>query len=178
MHFGPALTHASGSAAAISASGTTGDAVYSGQGWSGGIALGGVVAPNLIVHGVLLATGADNPDVKLAGTSIGQGRASADVYAFGGGATYYVEPFNLYVSGSLLAAQFELGQGDVARNLVYDSKLGLGFEAMVGKEWWVSSDWGLGAAAEFVGASMKDKTVSDIRWTTTSFALLFSATYN
>jgi len=178
MHFGPALTHASGSAAAISPSGTMGDAVYAGPGVSGGIALGGVVAPNFIVHGVLLATSVDNPDVKLAGTSIGQARTSASVLAIGGGATYYVEPFNLYLSGNLLGAQFELGGRDSGTNQVYDSKGGLGFEAMVGKEWWASSEWGLGAAAEFVGASMKDKNVSDIRWTTTSFALLFSATYN
>jgi len=178
MHLGPALTHASGSSAGISAGGTTGDAVYSGIGASMGIAIGGVVAPNLILHGVLLLTSADNPDVTLAGRSVGQSTGSATVAAFGGGATYYFEPFNLYLSGNLLAAQFELDAGPDAPNLVYDTKLGLGFEAMVGKEWWVSPDWGLGAAAELIGASMKDKNDADIRWTTTSFALLFSATYN
>ena len=59
--------------------------------------------------------------------------------------------FNLYFSGNLLAAQFELGGGPAAGNLVYDSKLGFGFEPMVEKEWWVSSDWGLGVAGEAMG---------------------------
>lgn len=143
-----------------------------------GIALGGVVAPNLIVHGVFLFTITDNPDVTLAGTSVGQSRSSADVFAFGGGATYYFEPFNLYLSGNLLAAQFELDAGADSSNVVYQSKFGLGVEALVGKEWWVSPEWGLGVSAEFIGASMKDKNDGDVRWTTTSFALLFSATCN
>jgi hypothetical protein len=178
MHFGPAWTHASGSSAAISPGGTTGDAVFSGQGFSFGIALGGVIAPNLVLHGVFLFAATDNPDVTLAGTSVGQSRSSAAVYALGGGATYYVEPFNLYLSGNLVTAFLELDAGDGAGHLVYESNAGLGFEGMVGKEWWVSPDWGIGVAAEFIGASMKDKNDSDIRWTTTSFALLFSSTYN
>ncbi|HEY4186650.1 MAG TPA: hypothetical protein VGP07_16350 [Polyangia bacterium] len=40
---------------------------------------------------------------------------------------------------------------------------GLGFQGMVGKEWWVSSEWGLGVAAEVIFAGdMKDKNSSAV----------------
>lgn len=48
---------------------------------------------------------------------------------------------------------------------------------MVGKEWWVSDNWGLGVAANFMVGSMKDKDY-DTRWTGLSTSILFSATYN
>ena len=48
---------------------------------------------------------------------------------------------------------------------------------MIGKEFWVSDHWGLGAALEFAGGwAMKDKDNPDFSWSATSFNLLFSAT--
>ena len=60
-----------------------------------------------------------------------------------------------------------------------NSKTGLGFQAMVGKEWWVTADWGLGVAADLLLSSMKDDpAVSNDTYSATTFGLLFSATYN
>jgi hypothetical protein len=50
---------------------------------------------------------------------------------------------------------------------------------MVGKEWWVSSDWGIGVAGRFHFASMGDTVgVYDTRLRTSVLSLLFSASYN
>ncbi len=50
---------------------------------------------------------------------------------------------------------------------------------MVGKEWWVTDNWGVGVAAELLLSSMKDDpVVSDATYSATTFGLLFSATYN
>ena len=55
----------------------------------------------------------------------------------------------------------------------------LGFYASLGagKEWWVSSNWGLGVAAVARLASLKLKDY-DARLTATSISMLFTATYN
>jgi hypothetical protein len=50
---------------------------------------------------------------------------------------------------------------------------------MVGKEWWVTQDWGLGLAGQFQVASMKDHPDGvSTRMTAETFSLLFSATFN
>jgi hypothetical protein len=119
-------------------------------------AFGGAVTPNLIVFGELLGMGVSDPKATLNGA-------------------YYVEPMNLYFSGTLTFSQ--LSFDDKNSSTKAESEIGFGFSAALGKEWWVSTDWGLGAAALFQFASMKDKGI-DARITALGFALLFSATYN
>jgi hypothetical protein len=48
---------------------------------------------------------------------------------------------------------------------------------MVGKEWWVSANWGLGVAGIVHLASMKS-TNEDSRVTAETLSLVLSATYN
>jgi len=47
----------------------------------------------------------------------------------------------------------------------------------VGKDWWVSENWGLGAAAQLLLGSAKDRN-ADANWSTAAVALMFTATYN
>jgi hypothetical protein len=102
---------------------------------------------------------------------------SAGLFGLGVGATYYLQPFNLYVSGALATLQVSIS--DANDNEVYASKFGFGAQAIVGKEWWVSSEWGLGVAFEIIGAAhMRDKDDSSVTWAGRAFSLLFSATYN
>jgi hypothetical protein len=84
-------------------------------------------------------------------------------------------PLNLYLSGSLLLQQILL---DKSYSDGSDGQLatGLGLSFMVGKEWWVSSDWGLGVAAQLFVASARDQ--SGTTWNTGTLAILFSATWN
>jgi hypothetical protein len=51
-------------------------------------------------------------------------------------------------------------------------------DGVVGKEWWISQNWGFGLAGEFIAASMKDETDPKVTWTASAYSLLFSATYN
>jgi len=148
----------------------------SGGSLSIGIALGGAITPNLIVFGTLFFSGLGMPDVSVGGFASGTSNGSAVVTGIGPGVAYYLEPFNVYFSGTLGAMAFEMD--DVNGNAIYQTKAGIGCQILVGKEWWISQDWGLGVAGEFVGASMKDKSDNGITWSATAFSLLFSTTYN
>ncbi|HMC93285.1 MAG TPA: hypothetical protein VKO16_00795, partial [Polyangia bacterium] len=63
-------------------------------------------------------------------------------------------------------------------NQLDTSKLGLASDLQVGKEWWVSPDWGLGIAAQLIGGSLKDQNDPSLSWSAGALSLLFSATYN
>jgi hypothetical protein len=170
MHIGGGATHVSGADAygeALTASGGSG---------SLGIALGGAIVPNLIVFGNLFGSGISKPTLTIAGLGSGTSDSSVAVSGIGPGVAYYFERINLYLSGTLAAMHVEID--DVNRHPLYQSKTGVGGQVMVGKEWWISQNWGLGGAVEFVAASMKDNNNSNISWTSTGFSLLFSATYN
>lgn len=131
-------------------------------------AIGGMVAKNLAVHLDLfgsspLAPGAsqdwdaffhEEPEVATSG-------------GMGIGATWYAMPYNVYLSLSfglgvfgadekkgVVSMKAEATQLDavVAQQYYADrnrstSLIGVGANFMVGKEWWVSHNWGLGVAA-------------------------------
>ena len=148
----------------------------SGPGGSAGLALGYTVAPNLIVYAEIYDDLAVSPTVELMGATAGTSDdTSAGVLGFGAGLAYYFMPVNVYVSATLGASQVTVNDGDME---VASSKLGFGASVMVGKEWWVSSDWGIGAALKLFGGAMKDKGDNAPTWTGGAAALMFSATFN
>jgi hypothetical protein len=184
LHIGPGYTH-------MSANSTGNDIVISGTSGAFGLAMGGAVTGNLILFGTFTFASISNPNIKVNGMStdanglpFSTGGGTADSFGIGAGAAYYIEPTNLYLSGSLLANQLQIN--DSNGSSVGQTNFGVGFEGLVGKEWWVSDNWGLGVAAQFLWASMKDKadatglvTTGDTpTWTSAAFSLLFSATYN
>ena len=68
-------------------------------------------------------------------------------------------------------------------NVLEKSKTGLALEALFGKEWWVSDNWGLGLSGQVILGRMQgkdvDMTLLEVpTWTAKAFSLLFSATYN
>jgi hypothetical protein len=95
---------------------------------------------------------------------------------FGPGVAYYVEPINMYLSTTLTFTQLSVSDSNTNAKY-YDSNVGFGFSLEAGKEWWISTDWGLGAAFQFQFASMKDKGSSD-QLTGLGFVALLSVTYN
>ncbi len=139
------------------------------------IAVGGAVAPNFILYGAFLVADASSPSASLNGMSLGSSSGSLDVVGFGAGAAYYFPDANVFVLGTIYAARIE--GSDSNGNTVQTSNLGWVLEGQLGKEWWVSTDWGLGVAGQVVGGRMDDKGGSPT-WTALSFGLLFSATYN
>jgi hypothetical protein len=176
LHFGLGYSEMSAS----NANGGQQLAKLSGDTVSFGVAVGGALTENLILYGTLQTDALASPTLQggfPGGVAAIQGM---DDTGLGVGVAYYVEPANLYVSGAILASQIEV-DGQDAR--ITQTNFGPGFQGIVGKEWWVSDNWGLGLAAEFVYARMKDsKDVFLIggpaNWSATAFTVLFSATFN
>jgi hypothetical protein len=147
-----------------------------GPGGTVGLAAGWAVARNLIVYGEIFDDIAVSPTVKLGDATLETTEdTSAGVIAFGGGVAYYIMPINIYASLTLAAAQLTVSRGDKE---VGNSDFGFGASLMVGKEWWVASDVGLGVALQLYGGTMKDKGADEATWRTGAVALVLSATYN
>jgi hypothetical protein len=133
--------------------------------------IGGPVAENLIIYGEFGGVLILNPDFKLAGQTFETSETRMSTSDFGPGLTYYFMPTNIYVSFSALLSQVTLEvDGDKS-----ESDPGIGLNAMVGKEWWVGDDWGIGATIYIYFSTMKDEdnTINNF-----SVGVLFSATYN
>ncbi len=155
------------------------DLKASGGGGAFGLAIGGAVNNNLIIYGTILDSVASKPTVEFNGQTA-TGNFSAGVVGLGGGVAYYLDT-NLFFSGSLLASQLVID--DSSGNQVGKSDWGFTVEGQLGKEWWASDNWGLGASLQVVYGRMKDQgsltsTGSPPTWSATGINLLFSATYN
>jgi hypothetical protein len=119
------------------------------NGFAGSLALdvGGSPVENLVLHRRLGNHTVVSPDLTIDGRDLGeQARTSIGAYILGAGASYYFMPINLYacaaVGLSWLRFDSRRGQQQFARP-------GFALNADVGKEWWISGDVGLGAAARF-----------------------------
>lgn len=141
--------------------------------------IGGTVAENLIVYGEFGGVMQIEPEIEWMGQSASTSDVTVSVYDFGGGITYYLMPSNFYFSLSLLASQAEIENSGSKGT----SEYGFGFNALVGKEWWVSSEWALGIALYGYYSTMKDKgTIEGTNYeydiNNFSIGVMFSATYN
>jgi len=163
----------------MSASSGGSDITVSGGGIELSLALGGAVAPNLILFGQIVGNSSIDPHIEVSGLGSGDAKGSATVSGFGAGITYYVMPANVYLSGSALATRLTISDED--GNDVGKTNLGFGLNLSVGKEWWVSDNWGLGGAVQFMAARMEDQGEpggGKPTWTSVAFALALSATFN
>jgi hypothetical protein len=151
-------------------------ATASGGGFAFTAAFGGVITPNLILYGEMLGIVVENPTVSQGGSSQTRDGVSMTMVGFGPGLAYYVEPVNAYFSATFTLSQLSASSTNTDTRIA-ESEMGVGFSMSAGKEWWISTDWGLGAAFQFQFASMKDK-YSDAQLTGLGFVVLFSATYN
>ena len=138
------------------------------------IAIGGIVARNLALHGTVFGWLVSDPDVEIPGLGSGTlSKTDLDLTGYGGGITYYLMPANVYLSASAGAGKLttDSPSGD------FESDTGFVGEITLGKEWWVGSSWGLGVAGAAGLHSIPDSGV-DKDWKGASFALRFSATLN
>lgn len=156
--------------------GRQGDTHLSGGAMAFGFAIGAVVLPNLALVATFTFHEAPDPTARTSGGSTTLNDDTLGSESFGAGLVYYVEPFNAYVSASVLDMTADIT--DAKSNQLASSNDGIGFDVMVGKEWWVGREWGLGAAAEFTAGWMTDANDSSTRWNSFTYSLLFSATYN
>jgi hypothetical protein len=149
------------------------DVTVSGAGPSLGLAGGFAVNPGLIIHGEFFYDVTYGPTLEINGQSMDV-EGSAAMVGIGAGATYYVMPTNMYFSGTLAMTQLVAEEDGETEG----SEWGPGIALTAGKEWFVAPMVGLGVAARFAFGSQKIDPEIDVSYTTTTFSLLFSGTYN
>jgi hypothetical protein len=162
------------------------DTTISGAAMAATFAFGGAVAPNLVLYGEMTMTMAIDPTVQSGETSQNLTHTNVNLFGIGPGVAYYLEPSNMYFSGTLAFSQVTASDSSSSSSTSNSSvdltEMGIGASFMFGKEWWVSHNWGLGAAGLLQLASMKVKQeiagATDNRMTATALSVLFSATYN
>jgi hypothetical protein len=104
---------------------------FRGYSLSGSMALGGRVAENLVLHG--------NAFVTSGNRVLNRG--------LGVGLTYYFMPANVYASASVAVAGIAVQQEGMSVPLE-SGMPGPAGELLVGREWWVGDNWGIGIAAQ------------------------------
>ena len=138
------------------------------------LGIGGAIRENLILHFDASAASVNDPKVKLNGaTATANGDLSTTL--MGIGLTNYFDS-NIYLTGAVGIAKTKFE----TNGNTYETDSGYGVNLMVGKEWMVSEKWGLGLAAQFLYTSCPDDLGNGKKtdFNTTSFGVLFSATYN
>lgn len=142
--------------------------------------IGSMIFENLGIFAKIGSNVIQEPDLKMESDTMPLEFPGKDVTArlttFGPGATYYFDLINLYVSASVLVTQFTLEWG----GLKGESSLGVLGNFAIGKEWWVSDNWGLGIAGQFFSGKIpeQDDEKDQEPWEVTGFTISFSATYN
>lgn len=144
-----------------------------------GGAVGGAVASNLILFGELLTVVTEpGSEESIPG---GDRVKHTAIGAIGPGLAYYFMPINLHVGATLVLAVASVGteEGDGDRR-DRQTEAGPGLSLTVGRDWWISSNWGLGVAARLFGSRLKDESITrdDSHWRVGTLTVLFSATYN
>jgi len=144
---------------------------FSGGAGEFSIAVGGAVAENLILAGHLWGASTEDPAVKVDGHDIGDANGTLSLSGLGLNVTYYLMPANVYfsVTPSLTTLSLE------SRGRTYDTDRGFGLHLAVGKEWWVSDNWGLGLNGQVAVSGNED---AGDTWTTAWVGIAFSATFN
>jgi hypothetical protein len=146
------------------------------------IGIGAAVIPNLILDVDFFHASFFDPDVEADGDDLGESShvdprlgvgEDQQLVGFGLGVTYYFMPVNIYLGGSLGVGRVVFEDNDGDRG---GSSVGLAGNLMVGKEWWVADDWGIGIAGQLVLLSADDDLLNHVK----AYALnvMFSATYN
>ncbi|MCE9672217.1 hypothetical protein LY474_30870 [Myxococcus stipitatus] len=150
------------------------------KGISGSLDLevGYAVFTNFIIYGKLFGSSVTNPDLEIDGDTI-EGEAGDDVSSnymgIGAGVTYYFMPANFYITGALVVNELSITEdGDN----VAETDAGVGIHLGIGKEWWVSDNWGIGIGAEVALGRIRSDSNDGDDWNVAHFGLLFTATYN
>ncbi|HKU44564.1 MAG TPA: outer membrane beta-barrel protein [Polyangiales bacterium] len=141
------------------------------------IDLGVALTENLLLHLRLADLYVLNPGVSVNGMKE-QSTSELTFGAFfiGPGLSYYIMPANLYLTFTAGIAWMTV---DTDRSEANSTDVGFGANAELGKEWWVSDNWGLGLAGRFWLSKAND-TNGDFEETLTTlgFVVVFSATLN
>jgi hypothetical protein len=99
---------------------------------------------------------------------------------YGLGAAWYFMPLNAHLGLSIGVGKLGAERKDATGNIISigSTQPGPIVRLTLGKEWWASANWGLGAALNVERGSMKDSGTTPATLTSTAYSLAFSATYN
>jgi hypothetical protein len=136
---------------------------YTGTGSTYTAAVGHVIDENLVLFGELLDTAV-----------IHSSGAGLNLFGFGPGLAYYFEPINAHLSGGIAFSTVRISPGPLG-GAAYSTKVGMGLNLSLGKEWWLAREWGIGLAGQGHLAAIQD---GNDRASGASYGVLVSATYN
>ena len=139
---------------------------WSGWGLGLGLAIGGAPIPNLALHLDFQGSWTFDPSVEI---------DSIAMRMIGLGATFYIVPSDIFLSAS--AGIGGLGFESDRDGQTKDTNAGFALDVMIGKEWWVGLDWGIGFAAQMIYIYTDDYT-DDEGIDAFAFNFVFTATYN
>jgi hypothetical protein len=140
-----------------------------GPGLCGALATGLFLFKNFALHAEMYGDILLDPSVEL-GDEQATAKGSFSAFGFGMGPTYYLMPINIYLSQTLGAGAAELSTGMGSGG----TEIGFAAHTLVGKEWFVGEDWGLGVAARFALMVLPDEQ----RLTVLGGGLLASVSFN
>ncbi len=165
-----------GGLGAMSSSASQGgiDMKLSGTAGEFSITLGGALTQSLVLGGQFWGVTVSSPKYELNGVSYGSADTTLGLSAFGLNVTYYVMPLNLYLQATPSIGILSAKSGGSSAS----TENGFAIRLAVGKEWWVSDNWGIGLNVQYAHASNKDKGTNPPTWATNWFGVAFSATYN
>lgn len=111
------------------------------------IKIGGTILPSFALHATISGIGNLSSEIESVIEYSGERESfnqEVDLFMFltGIGVTYYINPINIFFSGSVGITEFDINDSQM-------SDTGFGFQIALGKEWWVSPEWGLGVSAAF-----------------------------
>jgi hypothetical protein len=149
---------------------------YSGTGAGYAVAVGGAVAPNLIIGGQVFGTSVASPEETVSGG--GSGTLSNVTYGFtavGPMIKYYFMPINLYVAATPAIGRISLSDDTGSAN----TKWGPALRLAVGKEWYVAPQWGLGVSGILgFGSNEVDVGGATATYKTVNGGVVFSVSFN
>jgi hypothetical protein len=140
--------------------------------------IGGNISENLILTFDMTSRSISSPTIVFSDTTIAtSSNISLNESCYGLGLTYYLMPNNIYIGGTIGRGYYTIS--DRSRGTSAKSDYGYSGSIRIGKQWWVSKNWGLGASLIGSNTSVKNtmngytEKISGPRLT-----LMFQATFH
>lgn len=152
----------------------------SGTGGQFDLKIGGAIQENLILHATLISNGLSGPTIKVSGGDPMKASDNMNVgeAMIGGGLTYYLMPQNIFFSGSVGIGNFSIYDSKSDNNV--STQHGFSMQLKVGKEWWISKNWGFGVGLTYGKTALTNNPGGGVeeRMNSNRFGILFNTTFN
>ncbi len=157
-----------------------------GGGFMGSIVLGGALTDELTLHGRIALMQIFDPELETDGRDVSLPyEASLVTVLLGPGLTYNIMPLNLYITGVIglhvTTFVYDEEDEDFDEDFRDDAIAGVGLKLDDGKEWWVTTQTGIGVAARFSwgngGGEYELLGLRDSTRNVVAFGVLFSVTH-